>query len=110
MNLVDNAIRHNEPGGWVRVTTETDDKIVRLVVENGGVRLDQALVDELGQPFHRPFDRIASDRGAGLGLSIVVAIVEAEGGVVTSRAREQGGLSVAVELPTAHLPELAGLP
>ena len=101
VNLVDNAIRHNEPGGWVRVTTETGHGTVRLVVENGGDCLDQTRVDELGQPFHRLIDRTSSDRGAGLGLSIVAAIVEAEDGTVRLAAREAGGLSVTVELPAA---------
>jgi signal transduction histidine kinase len=107
VNLVDNAIRHNEPGGWVRVTTKTLGVTVRLVVENSGALLDQARVKELGQPFHRLVDRTASDRGAGLGLSIVAAIVEAEGGAVTLRARAEGGLHVAVDLPSAHLAEPA---
>ena len=55
MNLVDNAIRHNEPGGWVRVTTETDDKIVRLVVENGGARAStRPALMSLGNRFTGP--------------------------------------------------------
>ena len=91
-NLIDNAIRHNERGGWVRISTETDGDIVRLIVENSGSRLDQARVDELGQPFHRLVDRTASERGAGLRLSIVAAIVGAEGGTVELSARTAGGL------------------
>ena len=106
-NLVDNAIRHNEVGGWVRVATESERGIVRLVVENGGARVDQARVDELGQPFHRLIDRTASERGAGLGLSIVAAIADAEGGTVTLLAREAGGLRVMVELAAAVRPVLA---
>ncbi|MCU1494614.1 MAG: periplasmic sensor signal transduction histidine kinase [Acidimicrobiaceae bacterium] len=101
-NLIDNAIRHNEAGGWVRIVTESASGTVRLVVENGGARVDQALVDELGQPFHRLVDRTASERGAGLGLSIVAAIVGAEGGTVVLEAREAGGLRVTVELATAE--------
>jgi signal transduction histidine kinase len=105
-NLVDNAIRHNEPGGWVRAATEARGERARLVVENGGAILDQARVDELGQPFLRLVERTASDRGAGLGLSIVVAMVEVEGGRLSLQAREAGGLRVSVELPAAHLAEL----
>jgi hypothetical protein len=100
-NLLDNAIRHNEDGGWMRVATESDAGIVRLVVENGGAQVEQARVDELGQPFHRLVDRTASERGAGLGLSIVAAIVGAEGGTMLIEAREAGGLRVTVELAAA---------
>jgi signal transduction histidine kinase len=100
-NLIDNAIRHNESSGWLRVATETEGGVVRLIVENGGAQVDQARVDELGQPFHRLVDRTASERGAGLGLSIVAAIVDAEGGTMTLEAREAGGLRVTVELAAA---------
>jgi len=107
-NLIDNAIRHNQADGWVRVVTESERGVVRLVVENGGVRVDQTRVDELGQPFHRLVDRTASERGAGLGLSIVSAIVAAEGGTLLLKAREAGGLRVTVELAMAEHLVLAG--
>jgi hypothetical protein len=32
----DNAIRHNQDGGWIAVTTEADGNLARLVVETGG--------------------------------------------------------------------------
>lgn len=108
VNLIDNAIRHNESGGLLRVTTATDGDLVRLVVENDGERVEQSRVDELGQPFHRLVDRTASDRGSGLGLSIVRAIVRAGGGTLWLRARDTGGLLVTVELPAANALALAG--
>ena len=39
-NVIDNAIGHNQPGGWVRVTTAVEGARARLVVENGGPVLD----------------------------------------------------------------------
>jgi signal transduction histidine kinase len=57
-------------------------------------------VAQLGQPFQRLVaDRTASDRGAGLGLSIVAAITQADGGTLTIHGRDSGGLRVTVELP-----------
>ncbi|MEU7836946.1 ATP-binding protein, partial [Nonomuraea sp. NPDC049129] len=44
-------------------------------------------------------DRVRSARGAGLGLSIVRAIVDAHGGTVTAEARPEGGLTVTMRLP-----------
>jgi signal transduction histidine kinase len=32
-NLIDNAIRHNQPGGWIRITTSTDGMQARLIIE-----------------------------------------------------------------------------
>jgi signal transduction histidine kinase len=99
-NLVDNAVRHNERGGWVRVETGTNDSVAWLVVETGGRVLDDREVQELAQPFRRlGGDRTGSENGTGLGLSIVAAIAEAHGGALHLRARAEGGLWVEVVLP-----------
>ncbi len=99
-NLIGNSVAHNADGGWIRVTTQTDGSRASLIVENGGDVIDQRQVDQLGQPFRRlGADRTGSDKGAGLGLSIVAAIAEAHGGTVDLRARDGGGLRVRVVLP-----------
>ena len=41
-NLIDNGIRHNEPGGWLRVSTRSEGGQVRLTVANGGAVIDPA--------------------------------------------------------------------
>ena len=57
-------------------------------------------VDELFEPFRRgPVERTGAARGAGLGLSIVRAVVLAHGGAVSARPVVGGGLSVTVRLP-----------
>jgi signal transduction histidine kinase len=101
-NVLDNAIGHNEDGGWVRITAATEGGRARLVVENGGQVLEQRQVDELSQPFRRlEADRIGTDQGSGLGLSIVAAIAEAHDGRLDLRARPGGGLRVCIDLPAA---------
>ncbi len=98
-NLIDNAIRHNESGGEVRVVTSRDGDSGTLVVENGGPLLSQRDVDELAQPFRRLSPDRTSSEGVGLGLSIVAAIVEACDGSLELDARPEGGLRVTVALP-----------
>ncbi len=106
-NVIDNAIRHNHDSGWIRVATEADGEGARLVVETGGQVLDQQQVAQLAQPFRRlGADRTSFDGGAGLGLSIVAAIVTAHGGVLDLRARTEGGLRVEISLPRVE----AGVP
>ena len=101
-NVIGNAVCHNADGGWIRITTQTDGHRASLVVENGGEVLDQQQVTELAQPFRRlGADRTGSDKGSGLGLSIVAAIAEAHGGTLDLQARDGGGLRVCVELPSA---------
>ncbi|GAA0845451.1 ATP-binding protein [Streptosporangium amethystogenes subsp. fukuiense] len=104
-NIIDNAITHNQPGGWIRLATTTDGTTAQLVVETGGRVLDQEQVDRLAQPFQRlGADRTHSGNGSGLGLSIVTAIAAAHGGALDLRARPEGGLRVAVSLPLAAVP------
>ncbi len=101
-NVIENAIGHNQPDGWLRVCTAVDGTRAQLVVENGGERLDPNVVKELSRPFRRAgADRTGSDRGAGLGLAIVASIAEVHGGTLDLAARDEGGLRVAIGLPLA---------
>jgi signal transduction histidine kinase len=101
-NLLENAVRHNQDGGWIHVTAATEAGRARLIVENGGEVLEQRQVDDLSQPFRRiGADRIGTDKGSGLGLSIVAAIAEAHDGRLELQARPGGGLRVCVDLPAA---------
>jgi signal transduction histidine kinase len=99
-NVVENAVGHNQPGGWVRIVTAVESGRALLVVENGGPPLDPGQVDELTEPFRRVgAERTGSDNGAGLGLSIVASIVGAQGGTLDLEALREGGLRVSIALP-----------
>jgi signal transduction histidine kinase len=101
-NVVDNAIIHNTPGGWVRISASVAGAAARLVVENGGPVLDEHDVQALTQPFRRlGTERTGSDRGSGLGLSIVAAIAEMHGGTLELHAPTGGGFQAVIELPLA---------
>jgi len=101
-NVIDNAVCHNTAGGWIRIVSSTADGRARLIVENGWPLLDQQQVAGLSEPFRRiGADRTGSDKGSGLGLSIVTAIAEAHGGSVDLQARSAGGLRVTIALPAS---------
>jgi signal transduction histidine kinase len=101
-NVIDNAVCHNTEGGWIRIVSRTAAGRARLIVENGGPLLDQQQVAGLSEPFRRiGADRTGSDKGSGLGLSIVAAIAEAHGGTVDLQARSSGGLRVTINLPAS---------
>ncbi len=101
-NLIDNAVRHNVPGGLINVTCEADRETSRLVVESGGPVLDRAAVGQLAEPFRRlGVERTGSQNGNGVGLSIVAAIAAAHGGDLRLYARDQGGLGAEITLPVA---------
>jgi signal transduction histidine kinase len=98
-NLVDNAVRHNQPGGWIQVATGMRGDAAYLAVTNGGPQIESDLAPLLFEPFRRLCDPAAGPAGAGLGLSIVRSVAIAHQGDVIARARPAGGLDVSVLLP-----------
>jgi signal transduction histidine kinase len=99
-NLVDNALRHNVPGGRVDVSTRTAQSSAVLSVANTGPAIPAAAVRRLFQPFQRlGTDRTYRGEGLGLGLSIVQAIADAHGASIAARPQPGGGLLVEVAFP-----------
>jgi signal transduction histidine kinase len=102
-NVLDNAIRYNEPGGRVELRTASDGPRAVLTVINTGPHVPSGEIERLFEPFQRlARDRTASDRHRGLGLSIVRAIATAHDGTVTAVPRPDGGLAITVSLPAAE--------
>src|SRR6202012_4036685 len=103
-NLVENAIRHNVPDGWLRISTGTAAERVWLHVGNGGGVIAPADVGTLFEPFRRVGRVRTAPRGAGLGLAIVRMIVEAHRGRLQAAAPPFGGLAIRIELPRLARP------
>jgi signal transduction histidine kinase len=110
-NLLDNALRHNLPGGRVEVATGTSAGQARLSVVNTGPAIPPEQVDRLFEPFQRLGDRTIRDDGHhGLGLSIVRAIATAHEATLTAAARPEGGLVVEARFPYAPRTGRSGRP
>jgi signal transduction histidine kinase len=107
-NVIENAVRHNQPHGVIEIACEIDGEQAWLLIDSTGPFLEEDRVAQLAQPFKRlGRDRTGSDHGHGLGLSIVAAIAAAHHGRLELHARPQGGLSVRIALPTRKSAELA---
>ncbi len=105
-NLIDNAVRHNIPGGDIQIGTRTSGDRAILSVTSSGQVIPAADVDRLFQPFQRLGPRPARrDGGHGLGLSIVRAIATAQGATITAEPRPGGGLAIEVVFPPPVLPQ-----
>ncbi|WP_369195388.1 sensor histidine kinase [Streptomyces djakartensis] len=101
LNLLQNAVRYNVPeDGWVEVTTDVQHGQAVLVVSNTGPVVPAYEIDNLFEPFRRlRTERTGSDKGVGLGLSIVRSVARAHGGHIYAQPREGGGLVMRVTLP-----------
>jgi signal transduction histidine kinase len=98
-NLMDNAIVHNQDGGWIRVATRGADQRSVIEVENSSAELPPDLVPQLFEPFRRLDERTGSQRGVGIGLSIVRAVATAHRGDATIEPIPGGGLRVTLTFP-----------
>jgi signal transduction histidine kinase len=99
-NLVDNAIRHNLPGGQADITTALTAAGGVITVSNTGALIPPDAVDDLFQPFRQlGTQRIRHGEGHGLGLAIVRAIADAHGAAIAAIPRPQGGLDIEVVFP-----------
>ena len=77
-NLIDNAIRHNLPGGRAEISTTLTTAGAAITVGNTGTLIPPDAVDDLFQPFRQlGTQRIRHGEGHGLGLAIVRAIADA---------------------------------
>jgi signal transduction histidine kinase len=103
-NLLENAVRHNQPEGWFSVKTSlTGDRAI-LEVANGGPVVSPEETGRLFDRFYRP-DKSRSRKtgGFGLGLSIVKSVASAHGGSVHLEAPKTGGLRITVSLPATKV-------
>ncbi|MFJ6216342.1 sensor histidine kinase [Streptomyces sp. NPDC092296] len=104
LNLVQNAVRYNEPDGWVEVSTAVvPGGAGELVVSNTGPVIPGYEMEHIFEPFRRvkSAERTRSDKGVGLGLSIVRSVVRAHGGSIEAVPRPGGGLLMRVRIPGA---------
>jgi len=98
-NLVDNAVRHNVTGGWIRVCTGSAEGMAFLRVANSGQVIADSEVAVLSEPFQRLAGRAGDGDGVGLGMSIARSVSAAHGAAMEVSNPVGGGLDIVVRIP-----------
>jgi len=98
VNLLENVTKHAPPGTRIRISGEAEDGAVRLNVDDDGPGLPPGDPERLFARFERGRDE-SNSGGAGLGLAICRAIVNAHGGRISAADRADGGARFSVVLP-----------
>lgn len=96
-NLVSNAVRHNHPGGSIRITTVRTAARSSIEVRNTGPVVAADDVGDLFQPFRR--GTTPNRNGSGLGLAVIQAITRTHHGTLSADPNPDGGLTLRAELP-----------
>ncbi len=101
-NLVDNAVKYTPAGGKVELSLLAGEGQARMVVRDTGIGLDPADAARIFDPFVRLDAARSRDAGgAGLGLALVRAIVDAHGGTITVDSTPGAGSRFTICLPLA---------
>jgi signal transduction histidine kinase len=101
LNLLANAIRHTPEGGRIELRADrTSDSEVTLTVCDTGSGLAPMDVERVFERFYCA-DPAREGAGAGLGLAIAKALVEAHGGRIWAENRPEGGACFKIVLPIA---------
>ena len=100
LNLVDNGIKYNRRGGYVKVSVRQLDEEWTVYVEDSGLGIPHAAQLRAFERFYRVDKSHARlGGGSGLGLAIVKHVVQAHGGVIQLRSEPGVGTVFTVTIP-----------
>ena len=97
-NLVDNAVKYTPRGGRVRIALETDAQNLRITVADTGIGIPKEEHALIWQRLYRSRNA-RNEKGIGLGLSIIKAVVDAHGGHITLDSAPGKGSTFTLVLP-----------
>ena len=100
LNVISNAIKFTDPGGWVRVSAALADGNIEFIVADNGIGIAEQDLPKLGNPFvqaNNSYDR--SYDGSGLGLSVVKGLARLHGGRLELASKLGEGTIATIVLP-----------
>jgi signal transduction histidine kinase len=101
--LIENAVRHTSDGDLIEIAATENRGTIRITIRDGGSGIPAAALDNVFDRFYRvDGDRNRRGGGAGLGLSIVRAVIEAHGGTIRAASAAGTGTTITIELPSAR--------
>lgn len=103
MNLIDNAVKYNLPGGHVYVSVRKRGDHIDFAVKDTGIGIPEDKQKRVFERFYRAdTSRSRKISGSGLGLSIVKHIAEYHNGTITLRSKENHGTEIIIHLPSGN--------
>ena len=103
-NLVENGIKYNVEGGWVKVSLNADHKYFYVTVADSGIGIPKESLDHIFESFYR-VDKSHSREigGTGLGLAIARSAIVMHRGAIKVYSKENEGTTFSVRIPLTYL-------
>lgn len=103
-NLMENAIKYNKEGGWVRVSLNADQKYFYVTVADSGIGIPEDSINRIFERFYR-VDKSHSREigGTGLGLAITRSAIVMHRGAVKVYSKEGEGTTFSVRIPLIYV-------
>jgi signal transduction histidine kinase len=100
--LIENAVRHTSDDDLIEIAATENRGAIRITIRDRGRGIPAGAVDHVFDRFYRvDGDRNRRGGGAGLGLSIVRAVIEAHRGTIRAESAPGAGTTITIELPSA---------
>lgn len=103
INIIDNALKYNKPGGQVLIEAAMEEGCVRITVSDTGIGIPAQDVDRVKEKFYKSNKAV---RGSGIGLAVADEIVKQHQGLLFLESKEGIGTTVTIVLPTIVEKEL----
>ena len=102
-NLMENAVKYNKEGGWVRISINTDHKYFYVKVEDNGIGIPKEDQEHIFERFYR-VDKSHSREigGTGLGLAIARSGILMHHGIIKVYSEEGEGTTFTVRVPLVY--------
>lgn len=96
VNIIDNSFKYNKKGGFVKVSMESDNKSVRIIIEDNGCGISKNDLPRIREKFYKANN---SARGSGIGLAVTDEIIKLHNGEMSIESKIGVGTTVTISLP-----------
>ena len=105
INVIDNALKYNQPGGQILIGQHTEDGCVQISIKDTGVGIAAQDLDRVKEKFYKANKQV---RGSGIGLAVADEIVKQHNGLLLVDSTEGVGTTVTIVLPIMENDALEG--
>lgn len=96
INVIDNALKYNQPGGQILIEQHTEDNCVQIIISDTGVGIASQDLDRVKEKFYKANKQV---RGSGIGLAVADEIIKQHNGLLLVDSTEGLGTTVTIVLP-----------